>query len=168
MKISTSVALIATSMAAVASADMLTISYPTVGTVWTVGQSVFVMWGGNCASMGPASKNVTVEIVNGPAEAVNFVAPLGLLDCSGSSQRQSFNVPSIATSGEYGVRVLTDPGFSYTNKFTINVAGGSTPPSAASTAPVASPTSKPNAAGSVAANLMWAVAGAAAVASQLL
>lgn len=170
MKITAAAALVA-SMAAVASADMLAISNPTKGSVWAVGDSVFLMWSGNCASMGAASKNVTVDFVQGPSGQVHFVNSLGLIDCSGSNVRSDYTVPTL-TPGLYSIRVNTVPQPSYTNEFQINGAGGVAPPPSA--APQASATTAPsnpkptgNAAGSLTANVMLAVAGAVAVASQM-
>ncbi|GJJ75288.1 hypothetical protein EMPS_07646 [Entomortierella parvispora] len=163
------VALVASAVAAVASADMLQIYNPTAGTQWTIGESVFIGWSGNCASMGAAGKNVTVDFNQGPADAVRFAGNLGLLDCSGASVRQDFTVPSTLTPGAYSIVVRTSPQPSYTNEFTILGAGGvapSTPPTAASSAPA--PTSTHNAAGSLTANIVLAAAGAVVVASQML
>ncbi|KAG0049730.1 hypothetical protein BGZ83_005437 [Gryganskiella cystojenkinii] len=121
MKLSTTLFVAATTVAAYVNADMIQINNPTAGTVWTAGVSNFVGWTGNCASMGAQAKNVTVILNTGPSEAVRYVATLGTLDCSGSSTRTDLTVPlTTVNSGTYSIVVRTQPDLSYTNMFTIN------------------------------------------------
>ncbi|KAG0308856.1 hypothetical protein BGZ98_006502 [Dissophora globulifera] len=109
-------------MAATAQADMLSISNPTKGTTWKVGETVFLQWKGNCASMGsPAAKSVDVNLMSGPDTALRFVAKLASIDCSGSETRKEFSIPAdvVALSGDYSLQVQTEPKTSYSNIFTI-------------------------------------------------
>ncbi|KAG0263726.1 hypothetical protein BG011_008239 [Mortierella polycephala] len=169
MKFITTVAVVASSMVAMATADLLQINNPTVGSVWTIGKKEFVGWSGNCASMGNAGKNVTVDLVEGPAGTVRYVATLGTLDCSGSLTRADFEVPETIKPGEYAIVVRTEPSTqaSYTNAFEIK--SGQATPSSPSTSTNPTPTAAPdNAAGSLNTNVMFVLAGAVAVAFQLL
>ncbi|KAF9988226.1 hypothetical protein BGZ65_010366 [Modicella reniformis] len=169
------VAVVASSLVAMASADMLQINNPTAGSIWNAGKSEFVGWTGNCASMGSAGQNVTVDIVQGPSNAVRFVATLGRLDCSGANTRTDFTVPQAIPSGLYALIVRTNPEASYTNSFQINnpSSGGgdgstSPAPSASQSSAPEPTTNKPSGASSLVANGFMALAGAAAVAFQLL
>ncbi|KAG0296801.1 Tetratricopeptide repeat protein 36 [Dissophora globulifera] len=142
------VALSATAFFATASADMLQINNPTDGTVWKTEVSNFVGWTGNCASMGNDAKTVKVDLVNGPSNAVRYVATLGTLDCSGSNTRADMTVPGTVASGQYSIVVRTAPEQSYTNSFQIDnpaqpaaPSSPSTPPQATTAASPANPTS---------------------------
>ncbi|KAG0334694.1 hypothetical protein BG004_000312 [Podila humilis] len=70
--------------------------------------------------MGNDSKAVKVDLVNGPPNAVRYVATLGTLDCSSSNTRADMIVPGTVVSGEYSIVVRTAPQQSYTNSFKIN------------------------------------------------
>ncbi|KAK3821391.1 MAG: hypothetical protein J3Q66DRAFT_333209 [Benniella sp.] len=170
MKFIASVAVAASSLVALATADLLQINNPTQGTVWAAGESVFVGWSGNCNSMGAAATNVTVDIVTGPAAAVRYVATLGHLDCSGANVKTNFVVPPTIESGEYALIVRTTPQPSFTNAFRIN--NGAAPPPAQTTgAPPptsTTPTDDKSGASSLFLNGAVAIAGAVAVAFQLL
>ncbi|KAF8926505.1 hypothetical protein EDD21DRAFT_410984 [Dissophora ornata] len=177
MKFLAAIAVAASSLVALATADMLQINNPTAGSTWTTGRSEFVGWSGNCALMGEAGKNVTVDLINGPSTAVRYVATLGQLDCSGKNTTAYFTVPNTIASGQYSIIVRTQPTGqeSYTNIFQI--ANPSSQPAASSAAPsaattttgnAAASTSKPSGANSLGANVIMAFAGAAAVALQLL
>jgi hypothetical protein len=179
MKFIATVAVVASSLAAMATADMLQINNPTAGSVWAAGKSEFVGWTGNCASMGALGQNVTVDIVEGPSSAVRFVATLGHLDCSGANTRTDFIVPDTIKSGPYALIVRTTPQASYTNSFQINSGSGGSAPAPSTTggsdaAPAPAPTEPAtttpgnSGASSLAANGLLALAGAAAVAFQLL
>lgn len=174
MKFIATVAVVTSSLAALATADMLQINNPTAGSVWGAGKSEFVGWTGNCASMGVSATNVTVDIVEGPSTAVRFVATLGHLDCSAANTRTDFVVPSSIRSGPYALIVRTTPQASYTNSFQIN-SGDVAPPtttagSGSGTGTATPPTTSEtkSSASSLAANGFLALAGAAAVAFQLL
>ncbi|KAG0244359.1 hypothetical protein B0O80DRAFT_275704 [Mortierella sp. GBAus27b] len=119
MKFITALAITATTIAGHVRADMLQINNPTAGTEWIAGVASFVGWTSNCASMGEAAKNVSVDLNTGPSEAVRYVTALGTLDCSGSSTRTDLTVPLTIPSGTYSIVVRTDPEWSYTNSFTI-------------------------------------------------
>ncbi|KAF9410143.1 hypothetical protein BGZ94_001746 [Podila epigama] len=136
------IAVVASSILAVASADMLQINNPTNGTTWTTGVPNFVGWTGNCASMGNDSKAVKVDLVNGPANAVRYVATLGTLDCSGSNARADMTVPGTVVSGEYSIVVRTAPQQSYTNSFRINNPAAPEPQSPEGTTLAQSPPSQ--------------------------
>ncbi|KAF9963098.1 hypothetical protein BGZ65_006010 [Modicella reniformis] len=113
-------------MMALARADMLSISSPSKGTTWKVGDTVFLQWKGNCASMGKLStKKVDVNLMSGPLTALRFVAKLASIDCSGTNTRKEFIVPA-EESGDYSLQVQTEPQPSYSNIFMIekNGAGG--------------------------------------------
>ncbi|KAF9189269.1 hypothetical protein BGZ51_009716 [Haplosporangium sp. Z 767] len=169
MKFTTTVAVVASSLVAMATADLLQINNPTLGSVWTIGEKEFVGWTGNCASMGNDGKNVTVDLVEGPSGTVRYVTTLGTLDCSGSQTRADFVVPETVKPGKYAIVVRTLPPEqnSYTNTFEIKAK--QTTPTAPSTSTNPSPTSTPgNAAGSLNTNVMFAIAGAVAIAFQLL
>lgn len=117
------------SLVTFAQADGLEISNPTEGTTWKVGETVFLQWKGNCASMdGPAAKNVEVNLMLGPASALRFVAKLATIDCSGSNTRKEFTIPTdiVHESGDYALQVLTKAAPSYSNFFTIETAMGRT------------------------------------------
>ncbi|KAF9575314.1 hypothetical protein EC968_003666 [Mortierella alpina] len=116
------------SLMAIAQADMLSISNPTKGTTWKVGDTVFLQWKGNCASMGAAAaKSVDVNLMSGPDTALRFVAKLASIDCSGSETRKEFIIPAdvVSDTGNYSLQVQTEPQLSYSNIFTIETAGGS-------------------------------------------
>ncbi|KAF9322231.1 hypothetical protein BG006_002447 [Podila minutissima] len=114
------------SMLALAQADMLQISNPTQGTRWKVGETVFLEWKGNCASMGSAAKNVDVDLMTGNSNALRFVAKLASIDCSASNNRKEFVIPAdvVKESGIYSLAVQTVPQLSYSNVFTIDSAVG--------------------------------------------
>ncbi|KAG0080423.1 hypothetical protein BGZ93_000227 [Podila epicladia] len=165
------IAVVASAVLAVASADMLQINNPTNGTTWTTGVPNFVGWTGNCASMGNDSKTVKVDLVNGPANAVRYVATLGALDCSGTNTRADMTVPGTVVSGEYSIVVRTSPQQSYTNSFKINNPAAPEPapasPSGGQPAP-SSPTTAHSAASHAASGAMFVLVGLAATAFQFL
>ncbi|KAF9159439.1 hypothetical protein DFQ26_006518 [Actinomortierella ambigua] len=108
------------------SADMLQISNPTQGTVWKVGDTVFLQWSGNCASMGTTAANlVDVNLMTGDPSALRFVAKLADIDCSGVNTRKEFVIPAdvVRESGKYSLSVQTSPALSYSNVFTIDMGG---------------------------------------------
>ncbi|KAF9974254.1 hypothetical protein BGZ73_002399 [Actinomortierella ambigua] len=108
------------------SADMLQISNPTQGTVWKVGDTVFLQWSGNCASMGTTSAHmVDVNLMTGDPSALRFVAKLAEIDCSGANTRKEFVIPAdvVRESGKYSLSVQTTPALSYSNVFTIDMGG---------------------------------------------
>ncbi|KAF9946417.1 hypothetical protein BGZ70_003235 [Mortierella alpina] len=119
MKLIASLAAVA-SMVAVTSAQTLQINNPTEGTVWNTGEKNFVGWSNNCASMGNASRAVKIELVEGPANTVRYVADVGVLDCSGSMTRADATVPDTVKTGKYSIRVLTLPENSYSPAFQVN------------------------------------------------
>ncbi|KAF9911625.1 hypothetical protein EC991_002743 [Linnemannia zychae] len=142
MIFSKSIATLATiaSMMALAQADMLFISNPTSGTTWKVGDTVFLQWKGNCASMGsPAAKLVDVNLMSGPSTALRFVAKLASIDCSNANTRKEFTIPAevaklMKKDDEYSLQVQTEPQPSYSPVFKIDTGDGSDP-AGAGTAP---------------------------------
>ncbi|KAF9952547.1 hypothetical protein BGZ72_006127 [Mortierella alpina] len=138
--------LAAASLVAVASAQTLQINNPTQGTVWNVGEKNFVGWTNNCASMGNASRAVKIELVEGPANTVRYVADVGVLDCSGGATRADATVPDTVKTGMYSIRVLTSPDPSYSPAFQVNNPKSQPPTTTAGPAPT---TSKPASAGTV-------------------
>ncbi|KAG0234644.1 hypothetical protein B0O80DRAFT_424102 [Mortierella sp. GBAus27b] len=123
MMLSKTIATLATlvSLAAIVQGDMLSVSNPTKGTTWNVGESVFLQWNGNCASMGKLAKNVDVNLMTGPETALRFVAKLSSIDCSGSNTRKEFAIPAdmVRAPGQYSLQVQTEPQPSYSNIFSV-------------------------------------------------
>ncbi|KAF9142268.1 hypothetical protein BG015_000987 [Linnemannia schmuckeri] len=113
------------SMMAFAQADMLSLSNPTSGTIWKVGDTVFLQWKGNCASMGsPAAKTVDVNLMSGPSTALRFVAKLASIDCSNTNTRKEFTIPAdlaklVKKDDDYSLQVQTEPQPSYSPTFKI-------------------------------------------------
>ncbi|KAG0251532.1 hypothetical protein BG011_007533 [Mortierella polycephala] len=166
MKFITTIAIASTFVAA-ATAQRIAIYNPTVGSQWTVGKLEFLGWTGNCAGMGNDSRTVGVELVEGPADFVRFVADLGTIDCSGAVTKADITVDSTVKGGEYSIRVKTSPEDSYSNAFTINNAGSPAAPSSAPPAPTTGVDKKPDsAASSLAISSLLALTGAAAAALQ--
>ncbi|KAF8982021.1 hypothetical protein BGZ46_001922 [Entomortierella lignicola] len=176
MKFITAITLSAAALVATVSADMLQLNNPTDGTIWKTGIPNFVGWSGNCASMGIDSKAVKVDLVNGPATAVRYVATLGTLDCSGTNTRADMIVPSTVTSGQYAIVVRTSPQQSYTNSFQIDnpsqpaTAGapGTQPAGAGPSISVAKVVSQASTRSSYGSYAMLTIAGAVAIGMQLL
>ena len=119
MKFLATIVVAVSSLVAMASADMLQINNPTQGTVWTTDEWVFLGWSGNCKKMGNSGRNVTVDIVTGPPNALRYVATLGHINCRGNSVKQNFIVPTNIESGMYALIVRTTPQASFTNLFEI-------------------------------------------------
>ncbi|KAF9091185.1 hypothetical protein BGX29_011088 [Mortierella sp. GBA35] len=118
------------SLMALAQADMLSISNPTMGTTWKVGDTVFLQWKGNCASMGsPAAKSVDVNLMSGPDTALRFVAKLASIDCSSMNNRKEFTIPAelgklVKKDEKYSLQVQTEPQPSYSNSFNFEATDG--------------------------------------------
>ncbi|KAF9177066.1 hypothetical protein BGZ51_002277 [Haplosporangium sp. Z 767] len=175
MKFISAIVVSAAALVATVSADMLQINNPTEGTVWKTDVPNFVGWTGNCASMGNDSKAVKVDLVNGPSNAVRYVATLGTLDCSGSNTRADMTVPSTVASGRYSIVVRTSPQQSYTNSFEINNPSQPAAPDSSS-GPSTQPSSEPRVKGNDASaspsflgsSILLALTGSAALALQLL
>ncbi|KAG0025713.1 hypothetical protein BGZ81_006964 [Podila clonocystis] len=127
MKFIATLAVAASSVVALASADMLQIHNPTVGTVWKVDTPSYLGWSGNCASMGAAGKAVVVDLMTGPAESLRFVVNVGTIDCTGSTSRADITVPKDIQTGKYSLVIRTSPDVSYTNQFDIVGAAAPTP-----------------------------------------
>ncbi|KAF8936501.1 hypothetical protein BGZ47_009467 [Haplosporangium gracile] len=155
---------VALALTAVASAQ-IQLSDPTQGTVWKVGVPQYVRWTGTCASMGAAGKAVTVEIINGPADNVKFIADLGTIDCTSTTNTSTMlTVPTKTNngpfeSGTYALRVNTNP-IQYTTNFQINNPDTPAPSTAPSgtTAPTTQPTTKPSSANTLVAGSALAMA----------
>ncbi|KAG0260603.1 hypothetical protein DFQ27_003451 [Actinomortierella ambigua] len=114
------------SLACLTQADMLRISNPTQGTTWKTGETVFLQWAGNCASMGRQSKEVDINLMTGDPQALRFVAKLASIDCAGTDTRKEFIMPAnvVTASGQYSLSVQTVPELSYSNVFTIETGAG--------------------------------------------
>ncbi|KAG0252497.1 hypothetical protein BGZ95_006611 [Linnemannia exigua] len=127
------------SMMTLAQADMLSISNPTSGTKWKVGDTVFLQWKGNCASMGsPAAKTVDVNLMSGPSTALRFVAKLASIDCSSTNTRKEFTISAdlgklVEKETEYSLQVQTEPQPSYSPTFKIDTGDGTDPNGSAGT-----------------------------------
>ncbi|KAF9301269.1 hypothetical protein BGZ74_006921 [Mortierella antarctica] len=165
MKFTTAIAVAA--VAAVANAQTVQFSSPTKGSVWTAGKSEYVAWSGNCANLGAAGKNATVNIVFGPADSVQFKAVLGKIDCTGSVVSTYLTVPADIESGPYSLMANTQP-ISYSPAFTINGVAGPAPPAPSAPAPSKTPETPKSAGNSLtASSAMLAVAGVVAAALTL-
>ncbi|KAG0360568.1 hypothetical protein BGZ54_009485 [Gamsiella multidivaricata] len=162
MKFISALAVAATAIA-VSSAQSIQISNPITGSQWTAGNTEFLQWSGNCASMGNSSHAVPVELVDGPSTAVRFVAALGTIDCSGNTTRANIAVPTTVSSGVYSIRVVTTPQTSYSTTFQIN--NPTSAPASTTAAPPAA-ADKPSSASSLLAGSLFALTGAAAAALQ--
>ncbi|KAK3821140.1 MAG: hypothetical protein J3Q66DRAFT_386055 [Benniella sp.] len=122
MKFLAVVAVAASSLVAIASAcvNPLQIKSPAPASVWTAGKKITVSWSGDCKDMDEAGRNVTVDLVTGPASAVRFVTTLGQIDCAGSKNSTSFNLPRSIDSGyEYALIVRTVPEMSMSYNFAV-------------------------------------------------
>ncbi|KAF9434550.1 hypothetical protein BGZ76_007810 [Entomortierella beljakovae] len=116
------------SQASAVKGSTLAISNPTSGTTWRVGESVFLQWTGNCASMGnPSDKSVDVNLMTGGSNALRFITRLASIDCSGNNIRKEFTIPkdAVAETGNYSLMVQTTPP-SYSPVFSIDIGKDST------------------------------------------
>ncbi|KAF9314221.1 hypothetical protein BG003_004391 [Podila horticola] len=148
-------ATVAFALAATAAAQKIAINNPTVGTQWVVGKPQTLMWSGNCASMGPSAVNVSIQLVNGPAGAVQFKSDLGKLDCSGSlTSDPNVVIPADVESGNYSIRVLTLPENSYSPAFTVVNSALPGTPAATTTTGAPAPSNTKSDAGKVVAGSM--------------
>ncbi|KAF9429854.1 hypothetical protein BGZ76_001087 [Entomortierella beljakovae] len=162
MKFTTVIA--AASLAAIATA--LPINNPQAGTTWTVGQTGYLSWSGDCTSMGNSSHAVKVQLMTGESNALEYKADLGTIDCSNSTEKY-LDLPSVPT-GKYSLQILTVPQVSYSAIFTINNPA-QPPASSAPATPSPSSTPPPTSAGSmVAAGSMTVLLGGVVAALQLL
>ncbi|KAF9971209.1 hypothetical protein BGZ73_005892 [Actinomortierella ambigua] len=153
--------------AAVATAQRIEVITPTKGSIWNVGEEVFIEWRGNCDPLGKA---VAIELRTGPAENTRFIAPLGTLDCSGANAteaktRHSFVLSADVPTDLYSLTIQTTPEPTYTNQFNI-VNKKSTPPPPATTTATEQP--KPTGAASSMMAKTGAVAAAALAAAAYL
>ncbi|KAG0062702.1 hypothetical protein BGZ89_010456 [Linnemannia elongata] len=157
----------ALALAAVASAQ-IQLSDPTEGTVWKVGVPQYVRWTGNCAAMGAAGKTVSVEVVNGPAGNVKFVATIGNIDCSSTNTSTMLTVPPKTNNGDfetgtYALRVNTVPNPQFSTNFRIENPSAPSPSAPAATTGAPQPTTKPSAANTLMAGSALAMAALAVV-----
>ncbi|KAF9920563.1 hypothetical protein FBU30_009581 [Linnemannia zychae] len=136
---------VALALAAVASAQ-IQINDPTQGTVWKVGAPSYVRWSGNCASMGASGKNVTVDVVKGDANSLQYVTSIGTIDCTSATETSTMlTVPNQINgdpfvSGTYSLRVNAVP-VQYSTTFTINNPTTPTTPPTTSAPSTPSPSS---------------------------
>ncbi|KAG0251554.1 hypothetical protein DFQ27_008699 [Actinomortierella ambigua] len=143
----TTIAAAALALVGVATADILAINNPTVGSTWsTADNNNFIGWTGTCSFMGNASRSVLVDLMKGPSGSLQFVASLQPLDCSSEIvNRANVTLPSDIPSGNYSIRIQTTPP-SYSNVFAI-VNPKDKPTTTAGPAPTQNP--KPPAAGAM-------------------
>jgi len=163
-------ATVALALAATATAQKIAINNPTTSTSWDVAKPQYLSWTGNCSSMGAGAKTVDIQLVNGPASAVQFVAAIGVLDCSGNATSiNNATIPATVASGTYSIRVMTQPDPSYSTTFTVNNPAAPATPSTTATTTGAPQTTTPahSDASQVVAGSMAALAGCA-VAAMLL
>lgn len=125
MKFIATLAIAASSVVALASADMLQVHNPTRGSVWKTDTPSYLGWTGNCASMGAAGKTVLVDLMTGPSDSLRFVTNIGTIDCTGNTGRADITIPKDVQSGKYALTIRTSPDVSYTNAF--DIVGASAP-----------------------------------------
>ncbi|KAF9406372.1 hypothetical protein BGZ94_003139 [Podila epigama] len=157
----------ASALASAVTAQTIAISNPTVGSTWYIGKPSYISWTGNCNSLGSGASNVTVQLVNGPSNAVQYVTDVGTLDCSGRAfSVNNAVIPESAgvTPGTYSIRVMTSPEPSYSPAFTVADASKPAPPPATGTNPPApTQTGNGNSASRLASGSLAVVLGAAAL-----
>jgi len=127
MKFIATLAIAASSVVALASADMLQVHNPTRGSVWKTDTPSYLGWTGNCASMGAAGKTVLVDLMTGPSDSLRFVTNIGTIDCTGNTGRADITIPKDVQSGKYALTIHTSPDVSYTNAFDIVGTSAPTP-----------------------------------------
>ncbi|KAF9334648.1 hypothetical protein BG006_001778 [Podila minutissima] len=159
MKFIATLAVASSSVVALASADMLQIHNPTVGTVWKVDTPSYLGWTGSCSSMGAAGKAVMVDLMTGPSGALRFVTNVGIIDCTGSNSRADITVPKDVESGKYSLTIRTSPDVSYTNQF--DIVGAAAPTTVPSPKPSVPSDTNANASSSLGVSPLVAVLGAA-------
>jgi len=161
-------AAVALALAATATAQKIAINNPTTSTNWDVAKPQYLSWTGNCSSMGAAAKAVDIQLVNGPSTAVQFIAAIGVLDCSGNlTSINNVTIPATVASGVYSIRVMTQPENSYSTTFNVNNPASPATPSATTTGAPQTTTPAHSGASQVVAGSMAALAGCA-VAAMLL
>ncbi|KAG0222415.1 hypothetical protein BGW42_006611 [Actinomortierella wolfii] len=153
-------------LASVATADVLAINNPTQGSVWKAGETYFIGWTGNCAFMGNNSRSVLVDLMTGPSNTLRYVASLEPLDCSSSTVvRANVTVPANVATGNYSIRIQTEPP-SYSNVFSIVNPNDKPTPTGGNTTPPPVQSQKPDGAGSMLEpKMLLALAGTAAAAA---
>ncbi|KAG0339012.1 hypothetical protein BG004_006975 [Podila humilis] len=116
-------------LAAVTSAQKIAINNPTISTSWEVAKPQYFSWTGNCASMGAAATKVEVQLVQGPSTAVQFVAVIASIDCSGNiTNIKNATIPAEVPAGDYSIRVMTMPENSYSVGFKVTNPAAPQPP----------------------------------------
>ncbi|KAF9117333.1 hypothetical protein BGW39_002331 [Mortierella sp. 14UC] len=172
MKFITSVAVAATTLAAVASAQNVAINDPNIGATWKIGAENYIRWTGTCKALGAAAKTVKVQLMAGPSDSIHFIADLGTIDCSNTTNISATKkVPDDTAPGnDYSIQFVTDP-ISYSYQFKIiNPNATPNPQTVSPPAEQQKPAEqKPiSAAGSLAAGSMLAVAGVVVAAMQFV
>ncbi|KAI9236818.1 MAG: hypothetical protein BYD32DRAFT_487791 [Podila humilis] len=158
MKFIATLAVAASSVVALASADMLQVHNPTRGSVWKTDTPSYLGWTGNCASMGAAGRTALVDLMTGPSDSLRFVTNVGTIDCTGNTGRSDITIPKDVQTGKYSLTIRTSPDISYTNVF--DIVGVSAP--APSSTPEALADKSANAASSLGASSLVTVLGAVA------
>ncbi|KAG0376981.1 hypothetical protein BGX24_006891 [Mortierella sp. AD032] len=145
MKFITSVAVAATTLAAIASAQN---------------------------ALGAAAKTVNVQLMAGPQNSIHFIADLGTIDCSNATVTNALKrIPDDTVPGtDYSIKFVTDP-LSYSYQFKIINPKATPEPQQPPTPPAEQ--NKPDekvtsAAGSLVAGSMIAAAGVAVAALQFV
>ncbi|KAG0271513.1 hypothetical protein BGZ95_000662 [Linnemannia exigua] len=172
MKFITSVAVAATTLAAIATAQNVPINDPNIGVTWKIGADNYVRWTGTCKALGAAAKTVKVQLMAGPSDSIHFIAELGTIDCSNATSNSALKrVPDDTTPGnDYSIQFLTDP-VSYSYQFKIVNPNAAPEPQQPAKPPVEQnkPVEKTNSAsGSLVAGSMIAAAGVAVAALQFI
>ncbi|KAF9896754.1 hypothetical protein BX616_006818, partial [Lobosporangium transversale] len=120
------IAIAASALASVASAQVLSFGYPIGASVWDLSKpnSLYVQWTNDCKSLNKTTFdiNLNMQRPDGVQDKVPGVtAPIGTLDCK-SKGRSTVTIPDTVASGSlYSIYVSHgDDGQSYSALFTIN------------------------------------------------
>ncbi|KAK5797272.1 hypothetical protein F5H01DRAFT_373377 [Linnemannia elongata] len=195
MKSTAILAIAASTVATVASAELLKYGAPISTTTWTAGQDATISWTNTCAGLPNTTFPVTLQVqrADGVQTPVTGVPSLGDLDCSKAGSL-TVKVPTTVPSGSlYSILVSNTPDLSYSALFTIkndampapssnvtttgaptatssglptaSVNGTATATKPSVTAPTTTTTTKPNNAGALKTGSAAALAVAGAVAA---
>ncbi|KAF9904633.1 hypothetical protein EC991_002507 [Linnemannia zychae] len=124
MKSTTFLAIAASTVVSVATAELLSYGAPISTTVWTAGSDATISWSNDCSDLANTTFPVVLQIqrLNNDKiqDPVPGLAPLGTIDCS-EPNSITIKVPTtVATGSKYSVLVNRQPDPSYSALFTIN------------------------------------------------
>ncbi|KAK3827135.1 MAG: hypothetical protein JOS17DRAFT_749005 [Linnemannia elongata] len=121
MKSTAILAIAASTVATVASAELLKYGAPIATTIWTAGQDGTISWTNDCSTLTTTSFPVMLQIqrADGVQIPVAGLASLGNLDCAKPGSL-TVKVPTTVASGKlYSILVANAPDQSYSALFTI-------------------------------------------------